>query len=247
MDQHRYKPSDAGRRTLAECRSFQHWNAICDYVFRGGSDLETFGGQFTANGSGSWANGLLDLFVTSGTSFGIPFTATYTLTDTTRGRFTAVDTPQGGTPDNLALYALGQGAVLFVDLNSAGGAQGEFYSSSAGPYTLASLNGSYSFALQGCPLTGNNCSGEYTQTGVFTADGNGNVTVSVDTNNEGLLSTQTLISGSYVVGDSGSDGGLITTSAGKMRFRFVDTGDLLLEDGDSAPSRRVLGSASKQN
>lgn len=218
-----------------------------NYVLTGGSDLETFGGQFTANGAGS-GNGLLDLFtVGGGTTFGVPFTVTYAVTDATHGRFTAVDTPQGGTSDNFVFYTVNANLAVMVDLNSANGAQGEFFSSSGGPYSITSLNGSYSFELQGCPLSGNNCTGEYTQTGVFTADGNGNITLSFDTNNFGAVSTQTLISGSYTVGDSGSDGGLITTSAGKIRFHFVDAADLLLEDGDAAPTRRVLGGASKQN
>lgn len=218
-----------------------------DYVLTGGSDLDTFGGQFTANGSGSWANGLLDLFEDTGTDFGVPFTATYNVSDGTRGRFTAVETPQGGGSDNIVFYTVSTSRAILVDLDSGEGALGEFRKSSGGPYNKASLNGSYSFFLQGCPLTGNDCTGEYTQTGVFDADGNGNVTLSIDTNIDGTVSTQTLVSGSYVVGDSGSDGGLITTSAGKFRFYFIDTTHLYLEDGASSPSRRVIGEATKQN
>jgi len=219
-----------------------------DYVLTGGSDLDTFGGQFTANGSGSWANGKLDLFDSSnGTNFGVPFTATYGVTDGTRGRFTAVESPQGGSTDNIVFYTVSNNRAVLLDLDSGEGTLGEFRKSTAGPYNKASLNGSYSFVLQGCPLTGNDCTGEYTQTGVFTADGNGNVTISFDTNIDGTVSTQTLISGSYVVGDSGSDGGLITTSAGKFRFYFIDTTHLYLEDGATSPTRRVIGEAVKQN
>ena len=226
---------------------FSNGSLAGDYVVTGGSDLESFGGQFTANGSGEWANGLLDLFTPDGTNFGVPFTATYAVADAAHGRFTATDTPQGVSSGNIVFYTVSNGLAVLVDLSSGNGATGEFSSSFGGPYNTSSLNGSYSFALQGCPLTGNDCTGEYTQTGVFTADGNGNVTLSVDTNNDGSVSTQTLVSGSYVVGDSGSDGGLITTTAGKIRFRFVDTTFMYLEDGASAPTRRVIGSAIKQN
>ena len=219
-----------------------------DYVLTGGSDLDSFGGQFTANGSGSWANGKLDLFDSdAGTLFGVPFTATYGVTDNSRGRFTAVETPQGGTGDNIVFYTVNNNRAVLLDLDSGEGTLGEFRKSTAGPYNKASLNGSYSFVLQGCALTGNDCTGEYTQTGVFTADGNGNVTISIDTNIDGTISTQTLVNGTYVVGDSGSDGGLISTTAGKFRFYFIDTTRLYLEDGASSPTRRVIGEALKQN
>ena len=219
-----------------------------DYVLSGGSDLDTFGGQFHANGSGSWANGLLDLFESdNGTNFGISFTATYGVTDGTRGRYTAAETPQGGGTDNIVFYTLNNNRALLVDLDSDEGALGEFRKSTGGPYTKASLSGSYSFVLQGCALTGDDCAGEYTQTGVFTADGNGNVTLSIDTNIDGSVTSQTLVSGSYVVGDSGSDGGRINTSAGKIRFYFIDGTRLYFEDGDTTPDRRVIGEARKQN
>jgi hypothetical protein len=219
-----------------------------NYVFSGASVLDTFSGQFNSDGFVSWTNGLLDLSSHStGMQFAIPFTASYGVSDGSRGRFQTAETLQGGAVDNLVFYMVDPGRAFFLDFSSGEGAQGEFRKSTGAPYTSSSLNGSYSFYLQGCPLSGNNCNGSYTQTGVFTADGTGNITISFDTNSAGNKTTQTMVSGSYVVGDSGSSGGLITTSPEKIRFYFIDGTHLFLEDGDTAPSRRVIGEAVKQN
>ncbi|MGH9644109.1 MAG: hypothetical protein ACRD3Q_17015, partial [Terriglobales bacterium] len=224
-----------------------------DYAMIGGSSLDmaggdTFGGQFNANGAGAWANGVIDLFRTGKPIvFGDPLSANYNVSDGSRGRFTAAETPQGGTTDNIVFYTVSNNRAILVDLDSPSGAIGEFQKSTAGPYTKASLNGNYSFVLQGCPLSDTYCTGDYTQTGVFTADGNGNVTISTDTNNDGSVHSYLLVSGSYVVGDNGSDGGLITSGTGKIRFYFIDGSHLYLEDGDASPTRRVIGEATKQN
>jgi uncharacterized protein YjdB len=234
---------------------FSNGSLSGDYALIGGSSLDmaggdNFGGQFNANGSGAWANGVIDLF-RSGKSvvFGVPLSATYNVADTSRGRFTAVETPQGGSTDNVVFYTLSGNRSILVDLDSPSGAIGEFRKSTGGPYTKASLNGNYSFVLQGCPLSATYCTGDYTQTGVFTADGNGNITITVDTNNDGSVHTYSLVPGSYVVGDSGSNGGLIAAKniSTSIRFYFIDATHLYLEDGDANPTRRVLGEATKQN
>jgi hypothetical protein len=219
-----------------------------NYVFTGASVLDTSSGQFNSDAFSAWTNGLLDLSSHStGMQFAIPFTANYGVFDGPRGRFQTAETLQGGAIDNLVFYMIDPDRALFLDSNSSQGAQGEFRKSTGAPYTSSSLSGTYSFYLQGCPLSGTNCNGLYTQTGVFTADGNGNVTISFDTNSAGNKTTQTVVSGSYVVGDSGSSGGLITTAPEKIRFYFADGTHLFLEDGDAAPSRRVIGEAVKQN
>jgi hypothetical protein len=219
-----------------------------NYVFTGASILDTFSGQFASDGFNAWTNGVLDLSSHStGMQFAVPFTANYGVFDGARGRFQTAEALQGGAVDNLVFYLIDSGRAFFIDFNSAQGAQGEFRKSTGAPYTNSSLSGTYSFYLQGCPLSGIACSGQYTQTGVFTADGNGNITISFDTNNAGNKTTQTLVAGSYVVGDSGSNGGLITTAPGKIRFYFVDGTHLFLEDGDTIPTRRVIGEAVKQN
>jgi hypothetical protein len=69
-----------------------------------------------------------------------------------------------------------------------------------GPFSKASLSGSYTYALQGIDTSNN----PFTEAGVFTADGNGNVTSGTDDFNQAGKFASNAITGTYQIIPDGS-------------------------------------------
>ncbi len=76
---------------------------------------------------------------------------------------------------------------------------GEVFQQKPGPYSLASLSGAYVFTLGGIDSAGSPTGSG----GVFTADGNANVSGIVDDNDGGFPSVNNVFAGSYSVGPNG--------------------------------------------
>ena len=138
------------------------------------------GGVYTSTGNA--LSGVLDAndnlsgnsfanLVLSGTSSAIDGTGRGTLTLTT----SAIGTL------NYAFYVVNKNALKFIELDAALLTSGETFSLAPGTISNATLNGSFPFTLAGASTVG-----AFTVGGIFTADGNGNITGGTeDFNNNG--------------------------------------------------------------
>jgi hypothetical protein len=99
----------------------------------------------------------------------------------------------------------------------------------SGNYSNASLKGSYVYQVHGFDSNGN----PYRQIGVFTADGNGNITGGSDDSSASASGTQ--VSGSYTVGKDGTGFIGVNTSLGTLTWAITlsSTSQLQLIEADS--------------
>jgi hypothetical protein len=116
-----------------------------------------------------------------------------------------------------------------------------------GPFSTASLSGSYTYILQGIDTRGN----PFTEGGVFTADGNGKITSGTDDFNQNGQPASNPITGTYqVIPDgSGTISFTLTGVAAPNTFQFainlVNTSQFYLAENDSFANGAGIGD--KQN
>lgn len=98
-----------------------------------------------------------------------------------------------------------------------------------GNYSNSSLKGSYVYQVHGFDPNGN----PYRQVGVFTADGNGNITGGSDDSSSNASGAA--VSGTYTVGKDGTGFITVTTSLGTVNWAFTlsSTSQLQLIEADS--------------
>jgi hypothetical protein len=99
----------------------------------------------------------------------------------------------------------------------------------SGNYSNASLKGSYVYQVHGFDPSGN----PYRQIGVFTADGNGNITGGSDDSSASASGTQ--VSGTYTIGKDGTGFIGVNTSLGTLTWAVTlwSTSQLQLIEADS--------------
>ncbi len=106
-----------------------------------------------------------------------------------------------------------------------------------GPFSNASLNGQYVYQISGVDFFFNSNGLSYSEAGVFTADGNGNITSGTDDLSEGSGGVATNpVSGSYSLSNDGT-GKLTLNGAGGIGLTFavtlVSPSKVYLIEGDS--------------
>jgi hypothetical protein len=175
--------------------SFSPASLTGDYVFAS-TGYSTLGlvdsaGRFTADGISAISNGVSDTNDTGTVSENALFTGTYSVTSNGRGTLTL--TTQSDT-SNFAFYMVSPDSAFFVQTDSTSVVSGSMLGQHGGPFTPASVAGSYGFGLTG--LTG---TGDIDISGQFLADGAGNIVGNNDVNDYGLLSTEVPLSGVYTV------------------------------------------------
>lgn len=125
--------------------------------------------------------------------------------------------------------AAGIGSIL--TLAGCGGSGSSNLTTSKGNFSNASLNGSYVYQIHGAADTGQ----VYRQVGVFTADGNGNITGGTD--DSSFNSAGTPITGTYSVGNDGTGFiNLNTSSLGaaiQLAITMVSPQEVQLIDNDA--------------
>jgi hypothetical protein len=111
-----------------------------------------------------------------------------------------------------------------------------------GNFSKASLNGSYAYEIHGVDTATFN---PYRQVGVFTADGNGNITGGID--DSSFSAAGTPVSGSYQIGQDGT--GLITinTSVGTITLAVTLVNSSRLQLIESDAFANASGSADLQS
>lgn len=183
------------------------------------------GGVLLADGAGNITSGLQDLNNGGVMTQGISTTGTYSIAATGRG--TMILNGTVGTT-NYAVYP-STGGLQMIELDVAlvnGGAA----LSQTGSFSVASIQGPFSFNLSGATP-----SGEVDAIAQITLDGGGNVTGVLDVNNVGVLSQSLAVTGSYTMASSGRGTMQIRSAFGTQNFVIyaVSTTRLVFLETDS--------------
>lgn len=221
-----------------------------NYVFRaagGDAQLEPMGvaGRFTANGSGGipQLGSIVDVNDnTTVTKSDTTLTGSYSLdaadAGTGRGTLTLSSTSLGSTPLQFAFYVVGTNEagntitqMHIVEIDQVNYLVGDIYSAPAGSSFAASSLGSGNYVF----VAGGNASSEesYAAGGVFTSDGNGNISGGVlDTNNAGTATADATVNSCPYSVDSttgridmtlSTTSGACTPGAGSPEFAVYQT------------------------
>ncbi len=178
-------------------------------------------GAFTANGTADWVSGQLDANDSgnvnsgNGTSSPIPFSSSnVSAVNATTGRGTVgIDVSGVGTL-NFAYYVVSASQLLLVQTDAITGPGGSLFTGQilqqSGTFTAASLDAVGVLETQGLD-TNNSPATPDAQAGFFTPNGSGSLSVTLDDNDGGTMSTGTA-SGTYSVA---SNGRVTTTLTGE--------------------------------
>ncbi len=173
-------------------------------------------GRFTSDAAGNLSSGLLDEDDAGVVSSKVAWTGTYAAPAISGPRCTATFTPTGLPGRNFALYPASSGEAFLVEVDpvatgvplTAGRVLSQIGPSGPGTFTNASLG----FQIIG-GLTGFSAGASVpdVQLVFFSPDGMGNVTITQDENKGGVVTTGTVLKGTYNVEPDGR----VTLTAGK--------------------------------
>jgi len=149
------------------------------------------GGVLTADGAGNLTN------VTADVNDGGTISANSPV-----GTYSALDSFGRGTANlgtsTFVYYMVNSSTLRLVETDSNGLTAGSALAQGSGPFSNASLSGNFAFTVAGKSATGSLVAG-----GLFTTDGNGNITTSVvDVNDAGAVTNGTP-TGAYAVASNG--------------------------------------------
>lgn len=187
---------------------------------------ETFGGLIQANGAGA-----VHVVVDSNEN------GTASSNGSNNGTFTAPDASGRATMsfggDNFAVYVVGPEVLRLVVLNADETDGGSAYGQGAGPFSAASLTGSFVFK-ESSALTG---AQSFVAAGQFTTDGNGNFTTGfADTDAAGTVTSNTFAA-TYTLAGNGYGSAIVTGNAalaGNVGLYAVDPKLNILDPNNSA-------------
>ena len=105
-----------------------------------------------------------------------------------------------------------------------------------GNFSKASLNGQYVYQIEGFDFTTNLSGVAYREAGVFTADGNGNITSATDDFSEGNTFLTTSSTGSYTISNDGTGSLSFDNALGTIQLAvtLVSSSKVYLVEGDQA-------------
>lgn len=190
-----------------------------------GADLQEVG-LFTTDGTSAISSGVQDTNDNGNIAGNLTVNGTYSITSNGRGTATLI-TPNGSS--NFAFYVVDANRLKLIQTDSVPVVAGDGFRQSAGS-SNASLNGGFAFTLGG--RRGSNA---LVAGGVFTADGNGNITSGVEDINSGSVAQNLAITNStYSVASSGR--GTLTWNNSSGTFHFViypSTGGVQMMQVDS--------------
>ncbi|MGD0920736.1 MAG: Ig-like domain-containing protein [Terriglobia bacterium] len=202
-----YVPALLGVAEQQTLPSFSNSALAGDYVFQSvgysASSIDYSVGRFTADGINALSSGVFDDNDTGTVSENVPFTGAYGVTSNGRGTLTIT---AGSETSHISFYLVSPDSAFFVQTDSGLVVSGEVFGQHGGPFTTASLTGSYSFGL-----TGLTASGDIDISGQFLADGAGNLAGANDVNDYGLLTTDLPLTGPYTVSPNGRGTMTVTT------------------------------------
>jgi hypothetical protein len=150
-------------------------------------------GRFTADGAGSIADGVVEETEPGTGLVSDTFTGPYNISSNGRGTMVAED---------LIFYMVSPEKGFVLDLTSTVGRAGVFEAQQGGPFTTASLAGSFGFQVNGLAVSGE----RYNAQGQLVADIAGNLRGTRDSNQAGILTEGESIDGAGYSIDSNGRG-----------------------------------------
>jgi hypothetical protein len=197
-------------------------------------------GSLQADGNGNFTSGVEDVNSGNGVFTNISVAGNYTVGADGRGTATLASSV---ATISLDFVVISSQHALIIRFDNNSSASGSMDLQDASASNTAALQGSFVFNVSGIDANGN----DLQQVGVFSTDGTGTINGGVeDVNDDGTVSTNLAVSGSYSLGASGRGTATIITPNGAANYAFyvVDTNRLKLVEIDSVPI--VAGDASRQ-
>jgi hypothetical protein len=156
-------------------------------------------GQWTMNAAGAISNGEFDLNDFGSVVLDAPLSGNYSITSTATGRGVASINGIFGSPVQFAFYVVNATDLKFVETDRQPALSGELLRQASAPFSAASLHGGYAAILGGSDGSGFPIGAG----AVFTADGAGNLSGTMDENDDGFLSNCTFPATAYTFGTGG--------------------------------------------
>jgi hypothetical protein len=176
-------------------------------------------GDFTADGVGTLANGISD-FNDSGATVNSALAGTYTVGSNGRGTLSLTTSIASY---NFAFYVVNSNHIKMVETDALPMLAGDAFRQQ-GPASNALLSGAFAFTVAG------GSTGPFAAGGVFSADGNGNLTSGIqDINDGGSTSLNLSTTGSYSIAANGRGTLTFNNSAGSTQYAiYPSSGGLLM-------------------
>lgn len=217
--------------------------------------LVTTAGSFAADGNGNVTGGVEDINTTSTTHANLAITGGYYAVGADQRGTMTLTTSQGDTTFAFALGGISSGVsslgkIIETDSNAL---TGNFKKQDTAAFTTASITGSYAFGMGGMASAG-----RFAAAGIFTPDGAGHFSISLDTNDAGVINdgggagTPVSFVGTYSFTDAVNGRGTLndTTNGSHMAVYVVSASELFIINIDnytvSGPPI-FTGSAQKQS
>jgi hypothetical protein len=172
------------------------------------------GAVITSDGAGN-ITGTEDANRNGSVNTNFAVTGTYSIASNGRGTLTTNSSI--GTA-NFAIYP-STGGLQILELDAI--ANGVAVTQPAGAISNATINGRYGLNLSGVDL---NNQTEFDTAAQFTADGNGNLTGTLDLNNSGTLNLGLALSGTYSMNSNGRGTGTLKTANNTLNLVFYAAG-----------------------
>ena len=211
-----------GTATITISSSVAQEKLLGSYAFEfsgtGSSGAVAIAGNFTADGAGNITGGTADISNGSGPSVTETLAGTYAIGADNSGSLSLTSAPTGSAIGTFRflLNATGDRAQ-FIELDASGtrGA-GTLRKQAISSFSPATLTGGYAFSAAGTDANG----ARLAMAGRFVANGTGELTGVMDSNDAGAVATQTPISGRYTLAASGRGTLEIETPAGTLAWAF---------------------------
>lgn len=170
-------------------------------------------GNFTADATGNITSGVDDSNDNGGIIVNDPLTGSIPVAASGRGTAT-LNTIRGTL--HFAYYVVDANHLKIVETDTASLALGGEAFRQTGPFSNASVSGSFAFTIAGADLLSG---GPFAAGGVLTSNGAGTVTSGTeDFNDAGLITTNVGFTGSYTMAANGRGTLTLTTTAGIFTF-----------------------------
>jgi hypothetical protein len=211
------------------------------YNLRGAAGASTFAalGAFTADGAGNLTSGTEDGFSSGTGNYSVTFTGTYTVS--ADGRGSANISYSGGQQLTMRFVLISGARARVIELSSQENANGTLERQDAA--TVGALNGTYVLRLDG-----NDSGFPFSTLGAVTSSGgaSGTLTGTMDENDDGTVTNNMAVDGTYAIGAGGRGTASLNTPFGPANYIFyvISATKLQVLSTNSAP--QVSGSGTQQ-
>ena len=191
----------------------------------------TVAGTLQADGNGNFTSGVEDVNSGGGVFTSIPVVGNYNVGADGRGTATLASSVANISLD---FVVISPQRVLIIRFDNNSSASGTMDLQDISAFSAAVLQGAFVFNVSGIDANGN----DLQQVGAFSTDGAGTITVGVeDMNDNGTISSNLSVNGSYSVGNNGRGTAAIITPNGVSNFAFyiVDANRLKMVETDNVP------------